>query len=59
MHTTDHTHNTTNHAGVPPAPSEAHQSAVGKSDRLVDDELEQCVSALERTWQDERQRQAH
>jgi len=50
MLTTDHRHNATHHAGFAPAPAEAHQKANDQFTRVVDDELEQAVSALEGAW---------
>ena len=49
MHTTNQIQNTTS-AGFAPAPAEAHPQAVSLCARIVDDELELCVSTLERTW---------
>lgn len=50
MLTTDHSHNTTNNAGFPPAPPEAHQEADAKSEHVVDDELEFYIAVLEYGW---------
>ena len=50
MHATNQIQNTTQNAGFAPAPAEAHPEAVGRCARIVDDELEICVSTLERTW---------
>lgn len=54
MHTTDQSQDTTNNAGVPPAPPEAHQEAGGKSERVVDDELEFYIAVLEYGWASKR-----
>jgi hypothetical protein len=50
MRTIHQSQHTTNNAGFAPAPAEAHQEANMAKARVVDDELEHAVSALERTW---------